>query len=265
VTSFAGGATNEGRALALILFALGGLGLFGLARGPLHVELDLRTRPRGRRTAWLVLGTLALAVVGGFATHSAFQARYASVVFVPLMLLVALGVATFADRRIRVAVLALAVGCGLAGSLQNIDNNRTQAGSVAAALATLGHEGDVVAFCPDQLGPDTARLLPSTQHYQEITYPRDTGPAFVDWINYSATVKAASPVAFAHRLEAMSAGRHQIWFVWQAGYQGYGTRCETIETTLLADSALAAHETFGPRLLRYYEPMELVQFVPRSP
>ena len=91
VTSFAGGATNQGRALALVYFALVGLGLFGVARGSFHVDLDLRTRPRGRGLALVLTGTLAAAVVGGYASRSAFQARYASVVFVPLVLLVALG------------------------------------------------------------------------------------------------------------------------------------------------------------------------------
>ena len=63
VTSFAGGATNQGRALALLYFALVGLGLFGVAKGTFHVELDLRTRPRGRALAVMLTGTLAAAVV----------------------------------------------------------------------------------------------------------------------------------------------------------------------------------------------------------
>ena len=51
VTSFSGGDTNQGRALALVYFALAGLGLFGVARGAFYVELDLRTRPRSRALA----------------------------------------------------------------------------------------------------------------------------------------------------------------------------------------------------------------------
>jgi 4-amino-4-deoxy-L-arabinose transferase-like glycosyltransferase len=146
VTSFAGGATGQGRALALLYFGLAGLGLFGAASGPRHVDLDLRTRSVGRPAATVLVGTLALAVAGGYLTNSAFQARYASVVLVPLVLLVALGLATFADRRVRVGVLALALSCGLAGSIPNIWTNRTQAGEVAATLAGDGRLGDVVAF-----------------------------------------------------------------------------------------------------------------------
>ena len=153
VTSFAGGATNQGRALALVYFALVGLGLFGVARGPFHVDLDLRTRPRGRALALVLTGTLAAAVVGGYVSRSAFQARYASVVFVPLVLLVALGLVTFADSRIRAGVLTATVAFGLASGLPSAWTSRTQAGQVAATLAQLGRPGDVVAYCPDQIGP----------------------------------------------------------------------------------------------------------------
>ena len=55
----------------------------------------------GRPLAVAVGGTLAAAVAGGFLSNSAFDARYASVVFIPLILLVALGLVTFRDRRVR--------------------------------------------------------------------------------------------------------------------------------------------------------------------
>ena len=86
----------------------------------------------------MLTGTLAAAVIGGYVSTSAFQARYASVVFVPLVLLVALGIATFADRRIRAGVLTATVAFGLAGSLPSTWTSRTQAGEVAATLAQLG-------------------------------------------------------------------------------------------------------------------------------
>ena len=264
VTSFSGGATSQGRALALLYFALAGLGLFGVARGLLHVELDLRTRPRSRALAIAVVGTLAAAIVGGYVSGSAFQARYAWVVFVPLVLLVALGLVTFADRRIRAGVLAATVAFGLASALPNVWTSRTQAGEVATTLAQLGRPGDVVAFCPDQIGPAVNRLLPPGR-YQEVTFPRGTGPAFVDWVDYATASHRGHPAAFASRLEAMSAPTHQIWLVWAPGYQTFGTKCETLETDLLADRSLGAHEMFpyspGSDPWITYETMELVRFV----
>jgi hypothetical protein len=259
IAEFAGGATSEGRALALVYFALTGLGLFGLAIDRKRIELDLLTRPRARGLAIVVAGTLLLAVGGGILTHSAYSDRYASVVLMPFILLVALGASTFADRKVRVGVLALAAAVGLLASLPDIWTNRTQAAEVSTTLARLGRPGDVVAYCPDQLGPSVNRLLP-TGRYSEITFPRGTGPEFVDWIDYAKASKKGSPAAFARRLEAMSGGKHQIWLVWAPGYATFGTKCETIETNLLADRSLAAHEMFP--LGTEYQPMELVRFVP---
>ena len=185
ITSFAGGPTSQGRALALIFFALSGLGLFGLALNRRHIDIDIRTRPLGRPLAIVIVGTLALAIIGGFASNSAFDARYASVVFIPLILLVALGLATFLDLRVRAVILTVAVIAGLAGAIPNITTNRTQAGEVAAALAPRAQPGDVIAYCPDQLGPAVNRLLPAGR-YQQITFPRGTGPTYVNWVDYAA-------------------------------------------------------------------------------
>lgn len=263
VSSFAGGAVGEtasgGRALALLLFALGGLGFFGLATGRLTIDLDLRGRPRARALGWVFVATIVLAIVGGAVSHSAFQARYAMVVFVPLMLLVGLGLTTLADPRVRAGVLAVAVLAGLAGDVANLGNTRTEAVRVAAVLDQLGRPGDVVAYCPDQLGPDTARLLPAGR-YQQITFPRETGPQFVNWVDYSSVVHAGDPATFVRRVEQLAGSGHQIWFVWMSGYQGYGTKCQQIETDLLADPGLGAREVFAPQS-KYYEPMELVRFV----
>jgi len=185
-------------------------------------------------------------------------------VFVPLVLLVALGLATFGDRRIRAGVLVAAVAFGVAGSVPNIWTSRTQAGEVAATLARLGRPGDVVAYCPDQLGPAVHRLLPAGR-YREITFPRGTGPAFVNWVDYSAASRAGHSGTFAARLEQLSAPVHQIWLVWAPGYQTFGTKCETLETDLLADRSLGAHEMFPYRQVTdswiTYENMELVRFV----
>ncbi len=258
VSSFAGGPTNQGRALALLYFALAGLGLFGIASDRVHVMLDLRTRPLARGLAIAVVGTLALAVAGGYLQGSAFSARYAAVIFVPLLLLVSMGLATLADRRIAAAVLVAAALFGLGTSISNVSTQRSQAIQVASFLARVGKPGDVVAYCPDQLGPDTSRLLPSGK-YQQITFPRGTGPQFVDWVDYAKATGSASPQAFARRLEQMSSPDHTIWYVWSPGYQTYGTKCEDIANTLLADHGLGAGEIFMNEPSKFYESMELLE------
>ncbi len=214
IASFAGGTSSQGRALALLFFALAGLGLFGLAVDRRHVDLDLLTRPRGRPLAIAVTGTLAAAIIGGFVTRSAFDARYASVVFVPLLLLVALGIATFRDRRVRAGMVVAAGVLGLAGSLPNVTTNRTQAGQVAAHVKASGKPGDVIAYCPDQLGPAVespaaARSLP-TDHLppRERSRVRELGQ-----LRQSRATRA-SVTGFAARVEAMAdegGARHSIF------------------------------------------------------
>ncbi len=264
VASFAGGGTNGGRALALIFFALAGLGLFGVATDRFHIDLDIRTRPLGRPVAIVIVGTLAAAIAGGFITNSAFDARYASVVFIPLILLVSIGLITFRDRRVRVGVLAVAVVAGLASAIPNITTNRTQAGQVAAAIAAQGKPGDLVAYCPDQLGPAVDRLLP-TGRYRQATFPRGTGPTFVNWVDYSAASRAGSPVSFSQQLETAAASHRQIYVVWAPGYQTLGTKCEGIVQTLQADPAYQASQLVVGEPATFYQPMWLVRFTPTAP
>jgi len=261
VASFAGGSTSQGRALALLFFALGGLGLFGLATDRLHISIDIRSRPLGRPIAVVVLGTLAAAIAGGLATNSAFDARYASVVFVPLILLVSLGVTVFQDRHVRVAVVAIAVVLGIAASVPNVVTNRTQAGQVAAVINATGKPGDVVAYCPDQLGPAVARMLPDGT-YTQVTFPRGTGPEFVNWVDYAAAVRAASPLSFAQHLEALAAGGHQIYMVWSPGYQAFGVKCEGIVQTLQADPSFSHTQVVTGDPVSFFQPMYLVRLSP---
>jgi hypothetical protein len=264
VSSFAGGSTNQGRALALIFFALAGLGLFGLATDRRHIDVDIRSRPLGRPLAVALLGTLAAAIAGGFLTNSAFDARYASVVFIPLILMVAIGLITFQDRRVRSIVLTLAVIAGLAGSVTNITTNRTQAGQVARAIDRTGHPGDIVAYCPDQLGPAVDRLLPPGR-YRQTTFPRGTGPEFVNWVDYGTAVAAGDPLTFAEHLESLAAASgRQIFLVWAPGYQTYGVKCEGIVQTLQADPHYLHQALVTTNDVSFYQPMSLVRFTPTS-
>jgi 4-amino-4-deoxy-L-arabinose transferase-like glycosyltransferase len=264
VATFAGGGTDQGRTLGLLFFGLAGLGLFGMASDRFHIDLDVHTRPVARPLAIAVVGTLAAAITGGYISNSTFDARYASVVFIPMLLLVALGVITVGDRRIRAAVLAVAVAAGLFGSFPNITTNRTQAGEVASVIAARARPGDIIAYCPDQLGPAVNRLLPAGR-YAQITFPRGTGPEYVDWVDYSSATHAASPLAFARRLEAMAAGGHQIFVVWANGYQTFGTKCQGIIQSLQGDPAYQGKQFIAGNGTQFYQPMWLEKFTPTQP
>ncbi len=255
--------SNESRLLAVCYLVLAFLGLFGMARDRFHIELDVRTRPKGRPLAFVVAVTLAAAVAGGLISQSGYSGRYASVVFLPLLVLVGLGVLTVLDARIRAGIMAVAAASGLMVAAQNVTTQRTQAPQVAAVLAAHARSGDVVAYCPDQLGPALYRLT-ANSGYQQLTYPRRTSPAFVNWINYTRVINQASTAGFVSSIEARAGKGHRIWLVWATGYRGFGIRCETIATELLQAPGYRSHQWVNAQPGTYYEPMYLTEFTPVS-
>ena len=252
--------SNQGRLLAVLYLVLAFLAVFGVARDRWHIDLDLHTRPRTRALSFVVFATLVIAVGGGLLTKSGYSNRYASVVFVPFILLVVLGVMTLSDPRIRMVAIAVAALAGLAVGAENVTTMRTQAPVVAKVLAVHAKPGDLVAFCPDQLGPSVYRLT-SGRGYREITYPRSTGPAIIDWVDYKSAVNSHSPAAFVREIEAKTGTGHALWLVWASGYQGYGTRCENIVTQLAETSGYGAHQWVTELPGTYYQPMDLTEYV----
>jgi uncharacterized membrane protein len=230
ISEFAGGKSSVGRGLGLTFFALTFLALFGMALDGHRIELDLRTRPRSRTLAIATAGTLALAIAVGYVTRSAFQGRYAAIVLPIFLLLIVLGMATLADRRVWTGVLTVAVVLGLAAAASNVTTDRTQAGQVAAAIRASAKPGDVVVYCPDQLGPSVSRLLPSD--LVQLTFPNDQPPQRVDWYDYASRNAAGQPAAYAQTLVAKAGPGHNIWLVWLSGYRTLDFKCEAVTTQL---------------------------------
>lgn len=260
VSEFAGGRSSTGRALGLAFFALAGFGLCGAAIDRTRVEIDLRTRPRGRGLALAVAGTLAIAIAIGFATHGAFAARYAAVVFVPFLLLVALGTAVLSDGKFFALVVAAAVLFGLATSTGNVRTDRTQAAQIAARIKAELRPGDVVGYCPDQLGPAVSRILP--RDVVQVTFPRLSGPTFVDWVDYGKHNKAGDPGAYARLLDRLAGPGHTVWMVWASEYRTLGTKCEEINGQLAALRP-NANQLFQADTQHFYEHAGLVRYLHR--
>jgi hypothetical protein len=260
VSEFAGGGTDAGRGLALIIFALAGLAVFGRPVDRFHIELDLRTRPRTRGLASVITATLLIGIAAGLATRSAYAARYTAIVFGLFVVLIALGTTVFAGRRIRYAVIASAAILGLWGGTENVTEQRTQAGPVAAAIEAEGRPGDVVAYCPDQLGPGVHRLL--APGYVELTYPRGRPPARVDWVDYEDRLEAADPVAFADRLHAAAGRDHDVFLAWSGSYRTHEEVCEQVVGRLGALRTPTRPVQARPR--RFFEHIELNRFRPRE-
>ena len=261
-------ATNQGRLLAVIYFAMLALAVFGVGKSYRYIELDLRTQPHSRGVGFVVLGTLFAAIAGGIITSSAFSSRYAAVVFLPFVLLVAYGTTTLLNPKARVIIVGLAVAAGLVSCAQNVTTQRTQANAVATAINAQAKPGDVIAFCPDQLGPAVYRQLQDPSQYDMITFPRETGPAIVNWVDYAQTVGAADPAHFADVVAQRAGTAHHVWLVWQPMYQSYGIKCEQIATDLIT----AATKTGGggrnvvtSHIRLFYEPMNLTEYAFAGP
>ncbi len=235
--------------LALVLLLLAVLGCTTVRLSRAAIELDLRGGPPGRGLAIIVAATLVLAFVVARTVGGAFVARYTSVVFPIFILLAAVGAARL-PFRVRTPVLIVAALLGLALALPNLTNShKTQALVLAAALRAEAMPGDVVLYCPDQLGPALSPLLPGELN-QEV-YPGGGEPARVDWVDYQARNLNADPVQYARRLSER-AGDRVIWLVSHAGYRTYEGHCQTLvhELTTLRGQPLCLVESDGYYLER---------------
>lgn len=231
-TDFAGGRPPEARTLAAVLALLVVVALTARPSGRLRLEVDLRTRPGVRVEVAVAAATVLLAVAANRATATAFASRYTAVLFPLVILAAAWGIRQFGDRRVAAGVLAAAAVLGIAGGLRNVAHDRTQAPDVAALINRQGRPGDVVAYCPDQLGPAVDRLLDGG--FRQMTFPSGSSPTLVDWSDYEERHRAADPVDFANEVLAVADRRPgaDVWLVWMPGYRTLGQKCERLSIAL---------------------------------
>ncbi len=260
VFAFSGGYWDPGLLLGMATYGLIGLALAGAAVDRRRIEIDLRTRPGGRHLAVVGFGTLAVAIVATVVGRSAFAVRYAAVMFPMVVLLAALGTKVLLDRRVRFALLGAMVVAGFWATVPNVFGDRTSAARVAAALTVGVEPGDIVAYCPDQLGPSVSRLLPDDLGAAQLTFPRATAPQLVDWVDYATVNKAGDPAAFAQMLLDRAGPTHTVWVVWAPGYRTFKDRCQG----LLAHLDLARRVNTRPvKLPKNFEKPALIRFPPQ--
>ena len=185
--------------------------------------------------ATLVIGT-SLGYLGG----QAFQSRYSAVVFPFFALLLARGLAVLTDTKVRIGALALVVGLGFVGGVRNAVEQRTQAGEVASVLVADAAPGDLIVYCPDQLGPSVHRLLPAD--FDETTYPAFAPPTFVNWVDYQDRIEATDSGEFANAV-VERAGDHTIWLVTGPAYPNLEGRCAEVSGALAASRPLSQRVT----------------------
>ncbi|SDO28425.1 glycosyltransferase family 39 protein [Geodermatophilus sp. DSM 45219] len=217
-----GGFELRAHALGTALVLLAAVGLLAAAapRRPGERTLLLSLRPRPSRLVLLALsaGTLLVAGAVSVLTGTAVAGRYTSVAVLPFLALAALGLAALPGTGTRAAGLLVVAGLGLATALPQLTAPRTQAGEVARALGDAA-PGDVVVFCPDQLGPSVARLVPPERGLDLVVYP-DLGPADrVDWTDYADRVAGTPSAAVAADLLQRAGAGSAVWVVTGNGYR----------------------------------------------
>lgn len=190
--------------------------------------LAVRRFGRARLLAGIVAMTLLLAWTSTATAGGAYVGRYTAVVVPLVAVLLALGVLALRPHW-QLPVLAVVVGVGLVAGAFATGALRTQGGEVADALARTADPGDVVVFCPDQLGPSVTRVAPGG--LQLRGYPLQEGTGRVDWVDYADRQSAAFPGAVARRLDAL-AGGGQVFVDFAPGYRTFGQQCQQLVSSL---------------------------------
>ena len=233
------------RAVGFVGFGPGGAGASARRRQPGRgINLVLQPNGRALPVAGILIGTLVLAVGAGAVAQAAFVSRYTAVVLPLFLLLTGLGVGVFGRRRLAGGLLAVLCVAGLLTGLGNNGQARTQAVQVADVLGVDARPGDMVVYCPDQLGPAVDRLL-RVPALTELTFPRAIGAQRVDWVDYRATINATNVEGFAQQMiERLNPG-HSLFLVWSDGYPGLAGSCGTLQswlTLLLGQGAIMVHQ-----------------------
>jgi hypothetical protein len=245
-----------GAVLGLAYYVLAALAVFGQAAPGRGIVLRRPTRRTPAALLGLAFVTMLAGAVVSATLGSAYASRYSMVALVPFLLAAAAGVSAVPANR-RVPVVAAVAALGFAVAATYPAHLRSQSGQVAAAL-TRARPGDVVVFCPAQLGPAVHRL---THAGRQVVYPTLGSPAMVDWVDYKRRNEAADPRQFVHNVLRMAGPRSSVWLVYASGYPTFGDNCARLYYQLTAargrpqvpvhlKSSVAEHErlaVFAPR------------------
>jgi len=234
VIAFAGSEVHATAFLLVIpLLLLPLLALFGKAAGSHQVDLDLHTRPEAR---WEIVTAFAVLILGltvSWVGGTAFDGRYAAIVFPLVVLVVAFGLMVFADNRVRTGVLIVVVVLGFLTAVHNLGDNRTQAGESAELIRSESKPRDVVIYCPDQLGPAVSRLLDGLP-VKQYTFPALDSPALINWVDYKNRIDTANIEKIAQTVVSR-AGNKTIFLVNSSAYENVFGKCGELGTAIAQD------------------------------
>jgi mannosyltransferase len=231
IDSWMGGESAAAQFAALVALVAVVIALIGRRGGPGQVVLGTTFARLPARLLAFALGSLVLAVIVGAIDRQAYAPRYLAMGAAIFLVVVACGIAVLPSRRARRTMLAVLVVAELGVCIQNAWQPRSQAGLVAGVLDHQARPGDVVVYCPDQLGPPTSRLTHIGE--RQVVFPTFAGPRVVDWVDYRSRIRAASPQRFAREVSAM-AGNHRVWLVWSLQVKPLTNDCSGVIDNLVA-------------------------------
>lgn len=248
----------EAPLVGALLVVLVVLGTFGRTIDARRIELDLATHGPVRPEAAVVVATLTLGLLVSFAQGGTFTGRYAAGIVPLVFLLAAVGASRIAHPVGLWVVGAALIGLSLgAAGYTAYEGGRTQAGEVAEAIVSDGAtEGDLVVYCPDQLGPAVDRLLPDA--LVGLSYPLLTRPELVDWEDYEERNATADPAAVAAEIDRRAGATHTAYLVWQEDYRTLEGQCGALLAHL--GTLRPGGATLVPADSEFYEPANLTRF-----
>jgi uncharacterized membrane protein len=250
-----GGELTEASLYGSVVLVLLVVALLAIRSGDNQITLDVRTAPSVRKELAIVALVIAIGSVAGVVTSATYQSRYAAVIAPLIFLTVAVGITRVpGPARLLVGVVYLTLS--LAGVVWINYYQRTQSAPIAAAVAERAQPGDVVVYCPDQLGPAFSREMPDD--VEGFSYPTLGSPERVDWVDYAERNAAADYNEIASEVRRRADG-HAVFLVWMPGYRTFEGQCEGLSTALGATATLVAQDSN-----RYFEPAYL-QYAPPEP
>jgi uncharacterized membrane protein len=249
-----GGELTEAALYGSVVLVLLVVALLAVRSGDNQITLDVRTAPTVRRELAVVVLVVAIGSVAGVVTSATYQSRYAAVIAPLILLAVAVGI-TRVPGPARLLVGVVYVTLSLAGVVWVNYYERTQSVPIAAAVAEQAQPGDVVVYCPDQLGPAFSREMPDG--VEGFSYPTLDPPDRVDWVDYAERNGAADYDEIAAEVRRRADG-HAVFLVWMPGYRTFEGQCEGLSTALGVTSTLVAQDSnrfFEPAYLQYAPPV----------
>jgi mannosyltransferase len=218
VAAWAGGVSPLARVAQLALLALAVLAVLGRRGTGRTVVIGPPVARDPLRLLGVVFGVMLVAIVDAMITKQAAVPRYTAVVVGLFVVVVAIGVQALPTQNIRRAVVVGLALIGLGVGAATVAQPRTQVGQIAGVLASSSHPGDVVLYCPDQLGPSASRLLSPSLGLTQVVFPDLAPPTRVDWIDYKQRMALANPTVVASEVDQL-ARHHTIWLAWSPSYR----------------------------------------------